>query len=196
MGATSNASSESSFSSDRYAGGVSTPPPGVTPIPREASRIILLDEQDRVLLFRWEVPPDLTAEGSSGAGRMVWITPGGGLAPGETHVQAALRELWEETGLSGVKLEPCAWERRHTFRFKDRWIEQHELFFVARTAETVLDSANWTVDEQTWLREHRWWTAHEIDAAAGERFAPRALGSLLTHALRHGFPDALLRIEV
>ena len=39
-----------------------------------------------MLLFRWK-PPN------------VWITPGGGLKPSETYEQAALRELWEETGV-------------------------------------------------------------------------------------------------
>ena len=59
----------------------------MTPVPRPAARVLLLDAKDRCLLFSWK-PPN------------VWITPGGGLEPGDTYEQAALRELLEETGLS------------------------------------------------------------------------------------------------
>src|SRR5207248_1783758 len=51
------------------------------PLPRAASRIVLLDPEDRVLLFRLVDVP---------TGRWWWFTSGGGLDPGETHEAAAL----------------------------------------------------------------------------------------------------------
>jgi len=57
--------------------------------PRPAARILLVDGQGRVLLFRFTVP-----------GRApFWVTPGGALDPGESYAHAARRELREETGL-------------------------------------------------------------------------------------------------
>jgi 8-oxo-dGTP diphosphatase len=53
--------------------------------------IVLLDEQGRWLLQR---------RSDSG----LWGLPGGGVEPGETFEQAAARELYEETGLTGVAL--------------------------------------------------------------------------------------------
>ena len=60
------------------------------PVDRPTSRLVILDDADRILLFRatTEAAPD-----------PFWLTPGGGVDPGETHEQAAHRELFEETGL-------------------------------------------------------------------------------------------------
>ena len=53
--------------------------------PRRAVRVLLLDEADRVLLVRFH-------DGE----RSWWCTPGGGIEPGESAVEAARRELHEE----------------------------------------------------------------------------------------------------
>ncbi len=53
-------------------------------------RIICLDLRSRVLLLRWRDPFD---------GDLLWEPPGGGIEPGETDLEAARRELVEETGL-------------------------------------------------------------------------------------------------
>ena len=57
---------------------------------RPAVRVICLDADGRVLLMHWRDPHD---------GSRLWEPPGGGIDPGETPLQAARRELAEETGL-------------------------------------------------------------------------------------------------
>ena len=157
-----------------------------TPRYRPTARVLLLDPQDRLLLFhvQWRDHP------------LLWATPGGGQDQGETMLQAAQRELYEETGQrEGVVWGPAVWERRHVWGPPERRVESHEHFFLARTPRcdvTVLDP-----HEQRAIRGWRWWDAAALEAAmvAGEHlFAPRRLAMFLPPLLRGELPAALLDV--
>ena len=112
----------------------------------------------RVLLFRAAFPDSVDVR--------LWITPGGGLEPGETHEQAAHRELREKTGLSDVTLGACVWTRRHVFWWIDAWIEQLERYYLLRAPGIVITPPPLDVLKKEYLLEHRWWSIAEITAAA------------------------------
>lgn len=141
-------------------------------VERDAGRVIVLDPAGRVLLLQC---------GEPGNPRRWWITPGGGCEPGESHAQAALREAEEELGFDDLTLGPCVWTRTHTFPWLGRTLRQHEHFFLCHThaREPVTDGH--TDDELLYLHGHRWWSPADIVAAtaAGESFAPQALGELV-----------------
>lgn len=151
------------------------------PVPRAAARVVLLDPEDRILLFKLV---------DAQSGRWWWFTPGGGLGPGETHETAALRELVEEVGLEQVTLGPCIWTREHVFPMPDgvRY-RQRERYFLARVEPFEVSTAGHLDYELTALAEHRWWSVDEI-AASDETFAPRRLGVLLRQLLDEGPPAA------
>ena len=154
---------------------------------RPAARVLLIDDRDRVLLFDVALPHRPHDR--------LWITPGGGLDPGETRKDAALRELYEETGLRGVKLGPCIWKRRHTWRWEDKWIESDEWFYLLRApAFDVVPTApdEW---EMQYVLGHRWWSVDELVANRSmETFVPRSMPELLPPILADDIPKQPIEV--
>ena len=141
------------------------------PIPRPTSRVLVLDQDDRVLLFRI-VDADIRDA------PWIWVAPGGGAEAGESEHETAASELWEETGAEAA-LEGPAWRRRHVYPFRDQWFEAREAYFVARVGAFVPSRDNHPPLEREGLRDHRWWSVAEILAADDEVSVPRTLGELL-----------------
>ena len=137
---------------------------------RRAGRVIVLDPQDRVLLFRYDDgPPN---------GRH-WCTPGGGLNDGEDYASGAQRELAEETGWFDVPIGAEVHERTLTMEYVDEIVRQHERFFLARVdvGERGLgEVADMHVSDG--IAAWHWWTLAELDAT-GEVVWPPGLAGLI-----------------
>ena len=144
-----------------------------TAIARDAARVLLLDASDRALLIA-HLPGD---------GRTVWTAPGGGLDLGETHEQAAARELREEVGID-APIGPWVWSRSVTFTFRGIWLHQTERWFLARV--TGLDADAVPIDDLG-TDGARWWSIEEL-GTTDEILAPGSIAVQLERLLTAGPP--------
>ena len=136
--------------------------------------MIVLDPDDRVLLFRYDDgPPN---------GRH-WCTPGGGLTEWESYLAGARRELAEETGWTDVALGEELFERTLTMEHADEIIRQHERFFLARVARARRRLGEVAaMHASDGIAAWRWWTLAEMDSTA-ETIWPAGLADLIRGVL-------------
>ncbi|MFA9479816.1 NUDIX hydrolase [Phycisphaerales bacterium AB-hyl4] len=152
---------------------------------RSAARVLLLDAEDRLLMFHCQDPT---------GGEPFWIAPGGGLEANESYEDAARREVYEETGLRIHEVSCCVWHRTHAFTYRHRRYNQHERFFVARTDATVIRAI---ADDQEIHDQlgHHWWSVEELQRSTSD-FAPRRIAQYLSALLNDGYPDEPIDVGV
>lgn len=153
---------------------------------RQAVRALVLDPDDRVLLVRFVFPR--TGER--------WALPGGGLEPGETHLEALRRELEEEVGLTDPDIGPHVWNRLHVIPFLDgRHDGQEERIHLVRApAFEPRPRLSRAELEAEYVFDVRWWHLHEL--YDGLPFVPATLRTHLEHLVQHGPPNRPVDVGV
>jgi 8-oxo-dGTP pyrophosphatase MutT (NUDIX family) len=153
-------------------------------VERQAIRAILLTPEDEVLLLRIH-PPE--------GGDSFWVTPGGGLEPGESPEDGLRRELKEELGLKNFTMGPVLWRRQHTFNWGGRRFRQREQFHAVhlpRFQPRISDA----VEAKTLDRFH-WWPLPELKRTS-ERLTPHSLARIVAQYLTQGPPPVLPEVEI
>ena len=128
---------------------------------RPSSRLLVIDPDNRVLLFRF-----LHNKGPL-AGQTYWATPGGGVEEGESFADAARRELFEETGILVDQVGEEVADREFVLQLLDgEYVTADERFFVVRVADRALSRDHWSSTETEVMTEHRWWSTEGLRSSS------------------------------
>jgi 8-oxo-dGTP pyrophosphatase MutT (NUDIX family) len=145
----------------------------------------VVDADDRVLLFRLVNPR---------SGNTWWATPGGGLEQGEKSIEAARRELREETGIDGEALVGPIWVDDHWFRTADELVHQSDRYFLLRVDKPEVDVGGLDHFESEMMVEHRWWRLKDLEETA-DRVFPIGLTGYTRQLLDEGPPQKPLQLR-
>ena len=144
---------------------------------RPSSRLLILNAEDRLLLFRFE------HKRGPLAGQSFWATPGGAVDSGESFEEAACREMLEETGIRIDDPGPQVARREASFRLPTgEMVTADERFFLIGMHDLEVSAENWTELEHEVMTAHRWWS-HGGEPIAGALRSAVAAGAPADAAL-------------
>jgi 8-oxo-dGTP pyrophosphatase MutT (NUDIX family) len=142
---------------------------------RETARIMLVDEDLSIFLLKTHFDPEVGLPPR-------WLIPGGGIDLGETDLEAAVRELREETGLivnqtelgEPVLVRSGRWDwadgmSYHTYK---------DTIFMLNVKNFEPDVSGFTDAELRDILEYRWWNISDL-VESTESVAPHGLKEFL-----------------
>ena len=126
---------------------------------RQTARVLLYTPKNEILMLKTHFDPEVGLPPR-------WLIPGGGIDEGETALEAAVRELLEETGL---KIDPDELNEP-VLVAEGRWdwadgISYHtyqDTIFQYQIEKFDLNTSGFTADELRDVLEYKWWEAEEI----------------------------------
>jgi 8-oxo-dGTP pyrophosphatase MutT (NUDIX family) len=128
---------------------------------RKTARVVLIDEHQRILLMKINAV-GVGAAGEANAPRLMWVTLGGRIEEGENVLEAARREIEEETGLLNVEVGPPVFYGEQVLEVRGEPVHFKETFVLARTRTGALSDAGWSDEERKVVVDLRWFTRDEL----------------------------------
>lgn len=164
-------------------------------VTQKAIRILLINPKNEILLLQAQHKPseDLDERFM----KTYWFTPGGRYSDGEDEVSAALRELYEETGLTknDVEIGPIVWYGDIELVLYKQPTHLKNRFIVMRTDCTEISFENFTPEEKEVIKTSRWFSLNDIKNCK-EIIYPECIVDTLPAILEGNFPEKPVHIEL
>lgn len=160
---------------------------------RNTVRILLLNE-NKLLLMRIEDFDISAIDGNKN--KIFWCTIGGKIEDNESIERAALREIYEETGITkeNVELGPVVWFNEVDLNLKGNLTRFKESYIVAKTKQKNAALAHPTQDEQDVVKELKWFSMQAINDSK-EIIFPVFLKKYLPDIISDLYPKEMIIIE-
>jgi 8-oxo-dGTP pyrophosphatase MutT (NUDIX family) len=154
---------------------------------RYTARVILINPENKILLMQAHKPTAFDA--NKPAPKEYWFTPGGEMESNETPEQAAMRELYEETGITDAQfLVPHIAYQEVQLVFHNEPTLFKEYFFIARSKDSTISTENFTEAEKAMINNYRWWSLEELKNTR-ETFFPVNLVELIEKVKGENFHE-------
>lgn len=162
---------------------------------RKAVRVLLINNNNQLLLMCVEDFDVSTPDGTRN--KRFWCTIGGGIERGESIEQAALREIYEETGIvqEAVALKSVVWHGVVDLMLKGVLTRLDESFIVAKTNQTTVALCSPTEDEKQVVKKMIWFSLEDIQKCPDVIF-PVVLPDYLPDILSGNYPQESLYIDL
>lgn len=119
---------------------------------RITARVVLINDENKILLLKMH-----------NNGKSFWLTPGGKIENSETPLQAAQRELFEETGIANACITPQhKWYLEHIGMCDSEQTLFKEYIFLARISSATVTSDNQEDYEKDEISSFTWWDVREF----------------------------------
>jgi 8-oxo-dGTP pyrophosphatase MutT (NUDIX family) len=131
---------------------------------RLTARVVLLNHENQIMLLKFVEPH-----------RTFWLTPGGKIEDNESPLEAARRELFEETGVSAAEfVTPHSWYCEGIGMCHGSPTFFKHYFFLARVQSSEISTVHLNCDEKEIIQEYRWWDLDDL-ISSNESFYPNGL---------------------